>query len=204
MKRLHPFAASAALVMATVLLPAVAEAGGGLWHFHGRRGFEPEGTWINTVLVWPRASPDAVCGEPPPTASRFESLTTFYASGEVIEGGGPAAGPPTVAASVSRSAGHGLWERMGWNSFLQSFRQHYFNAAGLLVRVNVVQNVAEFRRGDDPATPAFVEPYHLFGKGTNVITNVLPTGQPLPDGSALATRVYGCNQATSRPYVLEE
>jgi hypothetical protein len=201
MSRLTLRVAGAALAAAAVLAPALAQGGSFLsW---GRGSFDPEGTWINTVLAWPRGSADAACGAPPPTANRFESLTTFFPGGELIEGGGPSAGPPNVAASVSRSAGHGLWERMGRKSILQTFRQHYFNAAGIMVRVNVVQNVAEFRWGDDPSTAA-VEPYYLFGRGTNVITNVLPNGTPLPEGSALQTRVPGCNQSSSRPYVLEE
>jgi hypothetical protein len=195
-------AAGAALTVAAILTPALVQAGGGFpgW---GRGSFEPEGTWINTVLVWPRASADAPCGEAPPTANRFESLTTFFPGGELIEGGGPAAGPPNVAVSVSRSAGHGLWERMGRKSILQTFRQHYFNAAGLMSRTNVIHNVAELRWGDDPSTAA-VEAYYLFGRGTNVITNVLPNGAPLPPGSALPTQVQGCNQSSSRPYVIEE
>jgi hypothetical protein len=193
------------LATAAIVLPMTAHADGTDFGGHGwRGGFKPSGTWINTVFVWPRGTSDAACGSPPPTAARFVSLITYFDNGELIEGAGPAAGPPTVAVAVSRSAGHGFWERLYRRSFIQTFRQHYFNAAGLLVRVNVVENTAELKRGDDPATPDVVESYYLFGRGTNVITNVLPTGEPVPEGGPLATRVYGCNQATSRPLTLEE
>jgi hypothetical protein len=198
MNGLQRFALGAAAGTLVGLLPVLAQANG-LWHSNGRRDFQPQGTWINTVWVWPRASADADCGAPPANAGRFESLTTFFATGELIEGAGPAAGPPTVAAAVSRSAGHGLWERIGRRSILQTFRQHYLNAAGVTSRTNVVQNIAELKQGDDPATADVVEPYYLLGRGTNLITNVL-----IPPGSGLAPRVYGCNQSSSRPYALEE
>jgi len=144
-----------------------------------------EGTWINTVKIVPCASPQTVL-------ATFQSMTTYHRDGTLIEGGGPAAPPP----GVSRSAGHGIWERSGPRSIQASFRVHAFDSLGRLVRINEVTTAPTWTRGDDPST-TFVEPYFLSGWGTNKITNMDPvTG-------AVISVSEGCNHATSRPMLFD-
>ncbi len=88
-----------------------------------------EGTWVNTVkIVTCPPAPDAVI-------ATFQTMTTYMRGGTVIEGGGPATPPP----AVSRSAGHGIWERTGRHSFRVFFRSHSFDNLGRLVRITEVR-----------------------------------------------------------------
>jgi hypothetical protein len=66
-----------------------------------------EGTWLNAVkIVTCPPAPHAVI-------ATFQSMTTYIRGGVMIEGGTPATPPP----AVSRSAGHGIWERTGHHTF---------------------------------------------------------------------------------------
>lgn len=155
-----------------VALPAAALANG---------GDRFEGTWINDVKIVSCASPQTVL-------TSFQSMTTYLHGGTLIEGGGPATPPP----GVSRSAGQGIWERMGRHEFRVWFRSSTLDGLGRLVRITEVSSQPTLVMGDNPAT-AEVEPYHLVGWGTNRITNI--------DGAtgAVTSVVQGCNYAASRP-----
>ena len=145
-----------------------------------------EGTWINEVSIVNCATPQVVF-------ARFTSMTTYLRGGTLIEGGGPATPPP----AVSRSAGHGVWERTAHYAFQAQFRSHSFDALGRLVRITEVTSAPTLTLGDDPATPNVVEPYYLSGLGTNKITNIDPaTG-------AVTSVTEGCNYATSRPMSID-
>jgi hypothetical protein len=98
-----------------------AQAGGG-------RGLE--GTWLNEVKI--------VTCPPAPHAVivTLQSMTTYMRGGILIEGGGP----PFPA--VSRSAGHGIWERTGDHTFRLFFRAHSFDKAAIssaLVKSKAIQ-----------------------------------------------------------------
>lgn len=140
-----------------------------------------EGTWINTVKIVSCASPQTVL-------AAFQSMTTYHRDGTLVEGGGAATPPP----GVSRSAGHGIWERTGRRSIQADFRFHTFDSLGRLIRISEVTSTPTLTHGDDPTTNA-VEPYHLAGWGTNKITNVDAVS------GALLSVTEGCNYATSRP-----
>src|SRR5262245_61411981 len=87
-----------------------AQAGGG-------RGLE--GTWLNEVkIVTCLPAPHAVI-------VTFQSMTTYMRGGILIEGGSP-----SVFPAVSRSAGHGIWERTGDHTFRLFFRHHSFDNLG--------------------------------------------------------------------------
>lgn len=144
-----------------------------------------EGSWINTVKIVSCASPQTVL-------AAFQSMTTYHRDGTLIEGGGPATPPP----GVSRSAGHGIWERTGRHSIQATFRSHTFDSLGRLVRITEVTTTPTLTPGDDPTTTA-VEPYHLAGWGNNRITNVDPVS------GALVSVTEGCNYATSRPVLFD-
>lgn len=153
-------------------LPSSAWAGG---------GSRIEGTWINDVKI-------VLCQSPQTVLAAFQSMTSYLRGGVVIEGGGAATPPP----GVSRSAGHGLWERTGRNTLQVQFRAHTLDALGRLVRITEVSTQPTLIVGDNPQT-AEVEPYYLAGFGTNRITNLDPaTG-------AVISVTQGCNYATSRP-----
>ncbi|HSV46081.1 MAG TPA: hypothetical protein VLJ58_09845, partial [Ramlibacter sp.] len=142
-----------------------------------------EGTWINDVkIVTCPPAPHAVIAS-------FQSMTTYMRGGILIEGGAPATPPP----GVSRSAGHGIWERVEGRAphharFDRSgrllpaaggeiralIRGHSFDAQGRLVRVIEVLTQPTLFRGDNPGTPDIAEPYYLSGDGTNRITNYDP------------------------------
>jgi hypothetical protein len=122
----------------------------------------------------------------------FQSLITYMRGGILIEGGSP----PTPPPAVSRSAGHGIWERTGHHTFRVFFRSHSFDTLGRLVRITEVTTNPELIQGDNPETPD-VEPYYLSGDGTNKITNLNPV-----DGTVLNV-TEGCNEATSRPLLFE-
>ena len=140
-----------------------------------------EGTWINEVSI-------VNCANPQIVFARFTSMTTYFQGGTLIEGGGPAAPPP----AVSRSAGHGVWERTSHYAYQAVFRSHSLDALGRLVRITEVTTAPALTLGDNPAT-AVVEPYYLSGAGTNKITNIDPvTG-------AVTGVTEGCNYATSWP-----
>jgi hypothetical protein len=120
-------------------------------------------------------------------------MTTYMRGGILIEGGGPATPPP----AVSRSAGHGIWERTGPHTFRIFFRAHSFDNLGRLVRITEVESHPRLIEGDNPETPDDLEPYYLSGEGTNRITNINPD-----TGEAMVTEV--CNEATSRPVLFED
>jgi hypothetical protein len=136
----------------------------------GGRGLE--GTWLNEVKFGPCPLPSD-----PVTIS---SMTTYMRGGILIEGGLP------------RSAGHGIWERTGPDTFRLFFRAHSFDDLGRLVRITEVESHPELIKGDNPETPE-LEPYYLRGPGTNRFLN--------PDGTVISE---GCNEATSRPILFEE
>jgi len=147
-----------------------------------------EGTWLNQVQI--------VTCAPAPFAviATFESMHTFLRDGSQLEGGGPPAPPP----AVSRSAGHGIWERTGRRSFSQFFRYHSFDSLGRRVRITEVTGRLKLVEGDNPDTPAVVEPYYLKGKGTNKITNLNPV-----DGTVIGV-TEGCNEVTSVPFLFRD
>jgi hypothetical protein len=146
-----------------------------------------EGTWLNAVQI--------VTCPPAPFAviAAFESMQTYMRGGILSEGGGP----PTPPPAVSRSAGHGIWERTGRHTLLQFFRSHSFDSLGRRVRVTEVTGVLRLIRGDNPDTPD-VEPYYLRGNGTNKITNLNPF-----DGSVIGV-TEGCNKVTSAPFLFRD
>ena len=146
-----------------------------------------EGTWINEVHILP-------CPPAPPTViATLQSMETLLAGGVMIEGGGAAGAPP----AVSRSAGHGIWEKTGPNTIRTSFRFHSFDNLGRLVRITEVTSNNELIEGDNPATPE-VEPYYRSGTGGNVITNLDPvTG-------AVINVIVGCNESTNRPVLFQD
>ena len=79
-----------------------------------------EGTWLNTVkIVTCPPAPHAVI-------ATIQSMTTYIRGGILLEGGPPATPPP----AVSRSAGHGIWERTSPYTFRVFFRAHSFDNLG--------------------------------------------------------------------------
>ncbi len=119
-----------------------------------------EGTWVNDVEI-------VACAPAPPVVFvAFQSMITHIPGGTVIEGGAPAGAPP----AVTRSAGHGIWQRTGGHTFLVIFRFHVFDALGRLVSIAEVTSRPRLVRGDNPATPDVIEPYFLRGTGSNRIT----------------------------------
>lgn len=145
-----------------------------------------EGTWVSEVSI-------VNCAAPQTVLARFTSLTTYLRGGTLIEGGGPAAPPP----AVSRSAGHGVWERTSHYAFQAVFRSHSLDSLGRLVRVTEVTTAPKLTLGDNPGTPNVVEPYYLSGWGTNKITNIDPvTG-------AVTGVTEGCNFAMSWPMLID-
>jgi hypothetical protein len=149
--------------------------------FQSGRGLE--GTWLNAVNI-------VTC---PPAQyaviATFQSMTTYMRGGILVEGGSPATPPP----AVSRSAGQGIWERTGDDTFRVFFRFHSFDNLGRLVRITEVTTHPTLIEGDDPETP-----YHLSGEGTNRITNINPV-----DGTVISV-TEGCNEATSRPILFKD
>ena len=111
-----------------------------------------EGTWLNEVKI-------VTCTEPPAVIATFYSMTTYMRGGILIEGGAP----PFPA--VSRSAGHGIWERTGQHTFRVFFRAHSFDNLGRLVRIAEVTTNPSLIKGDDPETDDVLEPYYLSGEG---------------------------------------
>jgi hypothetical protein len=147
-----------------------------------------EGTWLNDVKIV-TCPPDQ-----PAVIARFQSMTTYMRGGTLVEGGGPATPPP----AVSRSAGHGIWEREGRHTFRVFFRSHSLDSLGRLVRIIEVTSIPGLFRGDNPETPDVVEPYYLSGPGTNTTTNLNPA-----DGTVINV-IPGCNEVTSRPILFED
>ena len=147
-----------------------------------------EGTWLNEVQI--------VTCPPAPVAviATVQSMTTYMRGGILIEGGGPPAPPP----AVSRSAGHGIWERTGGHAFVLFFRSHSFDNLGRRVRISEVTSYPSLIQGDNPDTPDLVEPYYLSGDGTNKITNLNPV-----DGTVISV-TEGCNKATSTPFFFRD
>ena len=150
---------------------------------HGRF----EGTWVNDVKIV--ACPPA----PPIVFASFQSMITHVPGGTMVESGSPGGPPP----AVSRSSGHGIWQRTGHHSFVEFFRFHGFDAMGRLVSISEVTSRPRLIHGDNPDTPA-VEPYYLKGEGTNRITNLNPA-----DGSVINV-TEGCNQSTSAPMLFQD
>ncbi len=147
-----------------------------------------EGTWINDVEI-------VACAPAPPIVfAAFHRMSTHIPGGTMIEGGGPSGPPP----GVTRSAGHGIWQRTGGHTFLQMFRIHGFDALGRLVSITEVTVRARLVRGDNPATPDVIEPYYLSATGTNRITNLDP------DDGTVINVTEGCNRATSAPFLFPD
>jgi hypothetical protein len=154
---------------------------------HADDGDKFEGTWLNAVTI-------VTCPPAPRVViNTFQSMTTYMRGGILIEGGGP----PTPPPAVSRSAGHGIWERTGDHTFRLFFRFHSFDNLGRLVRITEVISNPELIRGDNPETP-IVEPYYQSGDGTVRITNLNPV-----DGTVIEPVIEGCNEVTSRPILFE-
>lgn len=147
-----------------------------------------EGTWINDVTI-------VTCPPAPRVViAAFRSMITYIRGGTLIEGGSPATPPP----AVSRSAGHGIWERTGIHTFRVFFRSHFYDNAGRIVRVNEVTSLPSLIKGDNPDTLDAVEPYYLSGNGTNRITSLNP------ENGTVVSVTEGCNEATSRPVLFED
>jgi hypothetical protein len=150
----------------------------------GRRGLE--GTWLNAVKV--------VTCPPAPHAvlATFQTMITYIRGGVLIEGGGPA------TPAVSRSAGHGIWERTGDHTFRSFFRAHSFDDLGRLARIIEVTSHPSLIKGDNPETPDDIEPYYLSAEGAVKITNLNPV-----DGSVINV-TEACSEGTSRPVLFED
>ena len=159
-------------------------------------GSKLEGTWLNEVKVWLNPEPSKPCPPQPQNPVTVQSMTTYMRGGILIEGGSPPAGGPPFTA-VSRSAGHGIWERRGHHTFRLFFRSHSFDNLGRLVRITEVESHPRLIQGDNPETDDVVEPYYLSGEGTNRVTNF-----DLVNGTVTVT--HGCNEATSRPFFFED
>jgi len=152
----------------------------------GREHRTLEGTWLNEVkIVTCPPAPHAVI-------AAFQSMTTYMRGGTLLEGGAP----PFPA--VSRSAGHGIWERTRGHTFRVFFRFHSFDDLGRRVSIVEVTTHPSLIKGDNPETPDVLEPYYLSGEGTNRITNLNPV-----DGTVINV-TEGCNEATSRPVLFED
>jgi hypothetical protein len=147
-----------------------------------------EGTWVNDVEI-------VACAPAPPIVfAAFQSMITHIPGGTLIEGGSPSAGPPLV----TRSAGHGIWQRTGGHTFLQMFLFHGFDDLGRRVTITEVTSRTTLVRGDNPATPDVIEPYYLRGSGTNRITTLNP------DDGTVINVTEGCNRATSAPFLFPD
>jgi hypothetical protein len=184
---LRPFSRIGGTALACLLaLMGVGVLGfGAVTHAHDGKF---EGTWLNDVKI-------VTCPPAPPAViARVQSMTTYVRGGILIEGGGPATPPP----AVSRSTGHGIWERVGHHTFRVFFRFHSFDNLGRLVRISEVTTLPRLITGDNPETPDVVEPYYLSGLGTNRITNLNPA-----DGAVISV-TEGCNDATSSPILFED
>src|SRR5215475_6799475 len=122
------------------------------------------GTFLGEVkIVTCPPAPEAVI-------ATFRSMITTMRGGILIEGGGPAGPPP----AVSRSTGHGIWERTSAHTIRVFFRFHSFGTIGRLVRIAEVTSHLSLIKGDNPEPPDVIEPYYLSGDGTNKITNITP------------------------------
>ncbi len=153
----------------------------------GSQGAKFEGTWINDVQI-------VACATTPPIVfAAFQSMTTHMPGGTLIEGGSPSGAPP----GVTRSEGHGIWQRKGAHTFLEMFRFHGFDDLGHLVSITEVTSRTRLVHGDNPETPV-VEPYYLRGTGTNRITNLNPA-----DGTVINV-TEGCNKSTSAPFLFPD
>jgi hypothetical protein len=154
----------------------------------GREPRTLEGTWLSEVKI-------VTCPPAPHMViATFQTMITFMRGGILIEGGSPATPPP----AVSRSAGHGIWERTSRHTFRVFFRFHSFDNLGRLVRISEVTTHPNLIKGDNPETPDVLEPYYFSVEGTNTITNLNPN-----DGTVLNV-IEGCSEATSRPILFED
>jgi hypothetical protein len=145
-----------------------------------------EGTWLSAVKI-------VSCDDSDVVFATFQSMTTYMRGGTLIEGGAP----PSPA--VSRSAGHGIWERTGNHTFRAFFRFHSFDEFGRRVSIIEVTTHPRLIKGDNPETPDVIEPYYLsLEGGTNKITNLDPV-----DGTVVNV-IEGCNEATQRPVLFED
>lgn len=147
-----------------------------------------EGTWLNDVRI-------VTC---PPAKHKviasFQSMFTFMRGGILIEGGSPATPPP----AVSSSAGHGIWERTGDDTFRVFFRIHSLDNLGRLVRIGEVTVHLTLIEGDNPKTPDVIEPYYLSGEARVRATNIDPESGKVIDVTE------GCAESTSRPVPFED
>ena len=184
-QKLVPTGSMLACLFALTGVAALGSAAVTLAHadeFHGI-----EGSWINDVKI-------VTCAPAPPQVlARVQSMTTYMQGGTLIEGSAPATPPP----AVSRGTGHGVWERTGHDTFRVFFRSHFFDSVGRLVRIHEVPTHPQAFNGDNPETLDVVEPYYLSGPGTGRVTTLNPV-----DGSVISV-TEGCNEATSRPILLE-
>ena len=147
-----------------------------------------EGTWIARIRI-------VTCPPAPRVVlASFQSMVTYLEGGTQVEGGAPPGPPP----AVSRSSGHGIWERTGHNSFRTLNRFSSFDALGRLVSITTISNHTKRIHGDNPETPDVVEPYYLSGTATNEFTFFDPV-----DGSV--TRVVeGCSESTNEPVLFDD
>jgi hypothetical protein len=144
----------------------------------GGRGLE--GTWLSAVKI-------VSCDDSDVVFATFESMVTYMRGGTLIEGGAP----PSPA--VSRSAGHGIWERTGHHTFRTFLRFHSFDELGRRVSIIEVTTHSSLIHGDNPDTLDVLEPYYLSVEGTTEITNINPD-----DGTVIEV-IEGCSEATLRP-----
>jgi len=146
------------------------------------------GTFLGEVkIVTCPPAPEAVI-------ATFRSMITTMRGGILIEGGGPAGPPP----AVSRSAGHGIWERTSPHTIRVFFRFHSFDNLGRLVRIAEVTSHLSLIKGDNPETTDVLEPFYLSGDGTNKITNINPV-----DGTVINV-TGGCNKSDMAPVLFED
>lgn len=132
-----------------------------------------EGTWLNEVKI-------VSCPAPNVVFATFQSMSTYMRGGTLIEGGAPA------FPAVSRSAGHGIWERTSGHTFRVFFRFTSLDNLGRIVSIVEVTSHPSLIHGE------------LSGTGTNKITNINPA-----DGTVINV-IEGCNEATSRRFVFED
>lgn len=147
-----------------------------------------EGSWVNDVQI-------VACAPAPPIVfASFQSMLTHIPGGTMVEAGSPGGPPP----AVSRSSGHGIWQRTSAHGFVEFFRFHSFDSLGRLVTISEVTSRTRLVHGDNPDTTDVVEPYYLRGEGTNRITNLNPA-----DGSVIGV-TEGCNKSTSAPMLFHD
>ena len=130
---------------ALVVGPEAYAAGGG----------KLEGTWLmEATLV------DCATGAPLPIPGNpFPALHTYMRGGTMLDSG---ASPPRPPA-VTRSTAHGIWERMGGQTFRERFRVFFFDAPGVHVSTSEVTVERSLIQGKNAETD------EIIGAGTSKI-----------------------------------